>query len=63
MARWSEIEADVPDLTALARGFFDAHVHKTLATVRKDGSPRINGTEMEFTDDGEVRFGSMSRAV
>ena len=62
MAAWSEIEAEAPDLTALARGLFDAHVHKTLATLRRDGSPRISGTEMEFAD-GDVRFGSMPKAV
>ena len=62
MAAWSEIEAEAPDLTGLARGLFEAHVHKTLATLRRDGSPRISGTEMEFAD-GEVRLGSMPRAV
>ena len=62
MAAWSEIEAEAPDLMALARGFFEAHVHKTLATLRRDGSPRISGTEMEFAE-GEVRFGSMENAV
>ena len=62
MAAWAEIEAEAPDLTGLARGLFEAHVHKTLATLRRDGSPRISGTEMEFAD-GEVRFGSMPKAV
>jgi len=36
----------------------DAHVHKTLATVRADGSPRISGIEAKFID-GELWFGSM----
>ena len=62
MASWAEIEGEAPDLAAQARELFDAHVHKTLATLRRDGSPRISGTEMEFAD-GEVRFGSMPRAV
>ena len=62
MANWAEIEGEAPDLAAQARDLFDAHVHKTLATLRRDGSPRISGTEMEFAD-GEVRFGSMPRAV
>jgi hypothetical protein len=35
--------------------------HKTIATLRADGSPRISGIECEFTD-GELRFGSMSGA-
>ncbi|MGH2741859.1 MAG: pyridoxamine 5'-phosphate oxidase family protein, partial [Thermoleophilaceae bacterium] len=39
----------------------DAHTHKTLATVRRDGSPRISGTETAFAD-GELWIGSMWRA-
>jgi hypothetical protein len=62
MARWSEVEAEASELAALARGFFDAHKHKTLATLRRDGSPRISGTELEFVR-GELWFGSMWRAV
>ncbi len=37
-------------------------MHKTLATLRRDGSPRISGTEIQFAD-GDVFFGSMWRAV
>jgi Pyridoxamine 5'-phosphate oxidase len=62
MPRWSEVEAQAPELAARAREFFDAHKHKTLATLRRDGSPRISGIEAEF-EDGELRFGSMSNAV
>ncbi len=39
----------------------DAGRHKTIATLRADGSPRISGIECEFAD-GELRFGSMARA-
>ena len=62
MARWSEVEAQAPELTALAREFFDARTHKTLATLRRDGSPRISGTETDFRD-GELFIGSMWQAV
>jgi hypothetical protein len=62
MASWGALEAQVPELTTLARGYFDAFVHKTLATLRRDGSPRISGTEVEFVD-GEVVLGSMWGAV
>jgi Pyridoxamine 5'-phosphate oxidase len=62
MASWSQVEAEAPELTKLARSLFDAHKHQTIATVRKDGSPRISGTEMEFAR-GEVWIGSMWRAV
>lgn len=43
------------------RRLFDAGRHKTIATLRADGSPRISGIECEFTDD-DLRFGSMSGA-
>ena len=62
MANWSDVEAQAPELATLARGYFDAFTHKTLATLRRDGSPRISGTETEFTD-GELWIGSMWRAV
>jgi hypothetical protein len=48
MPSWSDVETEAPELTALARRFLDAHVHKTLATLRRDGSPRISGTEVVF---------------
>jgi hypothetical protein len=62
MASWHEVEAEAPELAARARRLFDANKHKTLATLRRDGSPRISGIEITF-DDGELRFGSMWRAV
>jgi Pyridoxamine 5'-phosphate oxidase len=62
MASWGQVEREAPELTALARSFFDAFTHKTLATLRRDGSPRISGTEVEFAD-GEAWLGSMWRAV
>ena len=62
MPSWSDVEAEIPELAALARGFLDAHVHKTLATLRRDGSPRISGTEVDFAD-GELWLGSMWRSV
>jgi hypothetical protein len=36
--------------------------HLTMATLRRDGSPRISGTEVQFKD-GELTIGSMSGAV
>lgn len=58
MVSWSRIEAQVPELARRVRESFQGGRHKTLATVRADGSPRISGIECEFTD-GEVTFGSM----
>lgn len=36
--------------------------HLTMATLRRDGSPRISGTEIELAD-GQLRIGSMPGAV
>jgi hypothetical protein len=62
VARWGDVEADAPDLAARARAYLDAHTHKTIATIRRDGSPRISGTECLFVD-GDLWFGSMFRAT
>jgi hypothetical protein len=62
VASWSEVEAQAPELAARARSLFDGFTHKTLATLRRDGGPRISGTEVEFAD-GEAWIGSMWRAV
>jgi hypothetical protein len=62
MAGWSEFEAAAPELAARVRERLDAHVHKTLATLRRDGSPRISGTETRFVD-GELWIGSMWQAL
>jgi hypothetical protein len=40
------------------QALFDAHKHKTIATLRKDGSPRISGIECNF-DAGNVWLGMM----
>ena len=47
-----------PDLAAAVQRCFDAHIHKTLATLRADGSPRISGQEVSFRD-GNVWLGMM----
>ena len=61
MPSWKSIEEAEPAFAARVRQLFDAGRHKTIATVRADGSPRISGIECEFAD-GEVRFGSMTGA-
>ena len=58
---WKEIEHAEPEFAARVRALFDAGRHKTIATLRADGSPRISGIECEFTDD-DLRFGSMTGA-
>lgn len=61
MPSWSAFEAEAPDLAAEVRRRFDAYTHKFLATIRRDGSPRICGSEVEFRD-GELLIGSMRGA-
>ncbi|MGW4063198.1 pyridoxamine 5'-phosphate oxidase family protein [Amycolatopsis sp. NPDC004747] len=61
MTAWREFEAAEPEFARRVRALFDAHKHKTIATLRADGSPRISGIETVF-EDGELAFGSMPGA-
>ncbi len=61
MVTWKDVEDAAPEFAARARRILAAHKHKTLATLRADGSPRLSGIECEFTD-GQLTFGSMSGA-
>ena len=61
MASWREIAESAPAFADGVRRRLDAHVHKTIATVRADGSPRISGIEAFFAD-GDLWFGSMPNA-
>jgi hypothetical protein len=58
MASWGDIEKAEPDFARRARARFDKYKHKTIATLRKDGGPRISGVEAEFKD-GKVSLGMM----
>ena len=62
MASWAEFETAEPEFAARVRKLMTSHKHLTMATLRRDGSPRISGTEVEFTE-GQLRIGSMPRAV
>jgi Pyridoxamine 5'-phosphate oxidase len=61
MTTWKEVEQAEPEFAARVQELFDAGRHKTIATLRADGSPRISGIECEFVD-GELKFGSMPGA-
>ena len=61
MPSWSDFEAEAPALATAVRERLDAHTHKTLATLRRDGAPRICGTETQLRD-GELWIGSMWQA-
>jgi hypothetical protein len=58
MASWHEIETQAPDLAQLVRSRIEQHTVAMLATLRRDGSPRISGIETTF-DDGELWLGMM----
>jgi hypothetical protein len=61
MTTWGDLEQAEPEFARRVRTSFDAHRHKTMATLRADGSPRISGIETSFAD-GELTFGSMANA-
>lgn len=55
---WAQFERAAPEFASRSRALFEAGRHKTLATLRADGSPRISGIECQIAD-GELCFGSM----
>lgn len=61
MATWAEFESAAPEFAARVRARMSARKHLTMATLRRDGSPRISGTEVQF-DGGHLRIGSMPGA-
>jgi hypothetical protein len=62
LASWSEFEAAAPEFASRVYALLAARKHLTMATLRRDSSPRISGTEVEFAD-GQLRIGSMPGAV
>lgn len=69
MASWNQFETEAPELAVRVRRCLDAHGHKTVATLRRDGSPRICGTELSHHDGwlwlagmpGALRFADLRR--
>jgi len=62
MTAWEDLQGAEPEFAGRVRALFDAHRHKTIATLRADGSPRISGIEAVF-EAGELTFGSMPNAL
>lgn len=48
---WADFRAAEPAFAATVRQRFEQYRHHVLATVRKDGSPRVTGLEVEFRLD------------
>src|SRR5918997_6790065 len=61
VASWGEVAAEAPELAAAVEARFAAHKHAVLGTLRRDGGPRLSGTETTFKD-GELWLGSMEPA-
>jgi hypothetical protein len=62
MATWQQFESEAADLAAAVRARFEATKHHVLATLRKDGAPRVSGTEVRIYD-GDLTIGSMWQAA
>ena len=62
MVSWQQVLDDAPEFAATVQARFEIRKHATMATLRKDGSPRISGTEVEF-EAGQLRLGSMPGAL
>lgn len=58
---WEDVVAAEPDFAERVRQRFGVRKHATMATIRRDGSPRISGTEVDFRPDG-LWLGSMAGA-
>jgi hypothetical protein len=58
MASWNEVTDAAPDLAGAVRARFEATGLGLLATLRRDGSPRISGIETTFAV-GELWLGMM----
>ncbi|MFE9662295.1 pyridoxamine 5'-phosphate oxidase family protein [Streptomyces sp. NPDC005955] len=61
-SRWAAFAAAAPELAAATQARFAAHTHHTLATLRRDGSPRTSGIEVQFRY-GELTMGMMPDSV
>jgi len=62
VASWADFEAAQPDFARRVRKLMQSRKHLTMATLRRDGSPRISGTEVQFSGE-HVQIGSMPRGV
>jgi hypothetical protein len=62
MASWDEFETQAPQLAEAIRTRLDAHKHKMLATLRRDGSPRLSGVEVSYFE-GQLWIGMMPNSL
>jgi hypothetical protein len=56
---WAGFEAAAPALAGFVRERLDAHRHRLMATLRRDGSPRLGGIELTI-GSGELWVAGLS---
>ncbi len=61
-SRWSTVESEQPALAAAVLARFQCTKHHVLATLRRDGAPRMSGTEVPLVE-GDLYLGSMPGAL
>ncbi|MEU5851028.1 pyridoxamine 5'-phosphate oxidase family protein [Saccharopolyspora shandongensis] len=61
MTSWQEFAEQAPELAESVRARLEAAKHHVLATLRRDGSPRVSGTEVSWLGP-ELTLGSMPGA-
>lgn len=62
MADWAQLAREAPALTDLAEGVLAARRLRTLATLRRDGSPRLSEISGAWVRDGEFWLGLIPSA-
>jgi Pyridoxamine 5'-phosphate oxidase len=62
MATWRQFEDEAGELAADVRRAFGRGPAHVLATLRRDGAPRVSGIEVQF-DGADMTIGSMPGAV
>lgn len=55
---WGWFEEQAPELAERIRLRFESHLHVVMATLRRDGSPRLSGMEAPIRD-GHLWLGMM----
>lgn len=51
IATWGEYARTNPDQAKIVADVFQSHPHHVVATIRSDGSPRLGGTSVFFTEE------------